>query len=165
MKIDLRDLREQKITLTEEVNIENFPVGIHYSLKKVHPFLLEVTLTDELETVGVHLGATVKVTLECAYTLIHFESELVLDEYFCLTSIAENGEEELDDCYYEQGPIVDLTPYILILIVSNIPLKVVAPGAKRPENVLSEEDYANGSGNRPFARDDELDALYDELDD
>lgn len=165
MIIDLRDVRDGEVTVNEALEIKTFPRDAHYSLKAIKKFTLSATLVPEHDTVGVYLKAEVPVTLECAYTLEHFESTVTLDEYMCFTTEQSDEEEELDDCYYEKGPLVDLTPYVFILLLSNIPLKVVAPGAKLPDDVLTEEEYMNGSGNRPFARDSALDDLYDELDD
>lgn len=165
MIINLHDVRDGEVTVTEVMEIKSFPSEAHYSLKAIKPFTLTATLTPELDTVGVYLKAEVPVTLECAYTLALFESTVTLDEYLCFTMIKQDDEEELDDCYYEQGPTVNLTPYVFILLLSLIPLKVIAPGAKLPDDVLTEEEHLNGRANRPFARAADLDALYDELDD
>ncbi|HZJ89525.1 MAG TPA: hypothetical protein VFD05_02420 [Bacilli bacterium] len=165
MIIDLRDVRDGEVTLTETLTIKTFPKEAHYSLKAIEKFTLAATLVPEHDSVGVYLKAEVPVMLECAYTLKHFKSTVTLDEYICFTTTANDEEEELDDCYYEKGPHVDLTAYVFILLLSAIPLKVVAPGAKLPDDVLTEEEHSKSGTNRPFAGDPKLDALYDELDD
>ncbi len=167
MQIDIRETRFGEVILTETVSIKDFPRDANYSLVKIHDFELDVTFFEQDYEIHVYLNAIVPVTLECAYTLKHFRSVVELDEQICFSDEVDEASADLDDCYYERGPLIDLKPYLSILISSLIPLKVIAPGARLPESndVLSEEDYLKTKGHRPFADDEALKKLAEELDD
>lgn len=167
MIIDIRETRYGEVILSETVRIKNFPKDAHYSLVEIQDFELDVSYNDFNDETHVSLNAVVPVTLECAYTLKHFRSVVEINETICFSDEVSESNAELDDCYYEKGPFIDLTPYLFILIISLIPLKVIAPGARLPESevVLSEEEYLKTKGHRPLADDEALRKLAEEIDD
>ena len=60
--------------------------------------------------------------------------------------------------------IFDIDPYVLSLVVSEIPAKIVKKGAKLPEDgsgyrVLSEEEYNKEQENKKDSRWDALDKI------
>lgn len=137
--------REQHVHEVVDLSGENF--SANYSLKGIAPFTLDVTFNTYDEEVEVSVYAKVRVTLECAYTLELFEDQIELDEELIFNFVNPNIEAESDDAFYEKGPDIVLDHYIYALILSYIPLKVIKPGAKRPESgagysVLTEEEYA-----------------------
>ena len=77
----------------------------------------------------------------CSYTLedvpLHFDIK---------SSLTFTYEEEDEEAIHIDNPIFDLDPYILDLIVAEMPIKVVKKGAKLPNSgegyrVLSEDEY------------------------
>jgi uncharacterized metal-binding protein YceD (DUF177 family) len=129
------------------IDLSQADFSANYSLKGIKPFELTVAFDTFTEVVETHLSATVVVTLECAYTLEHFEQEIILDEELCFNFTDPEVELESDDCFYEKGPDIELDHYAFALILSYIPLKVVKPGATLPTSgtdydVLTEEEFS-----------------------
>lgn len=128
------------------IDLSQADLSANYSLKGIQPFELAVEFDTFTEVVEAHLKATIIVTLECAYTLDHFEQEIVLDEDLCFNFTNPEIELESDDCFYEKGPDIELDHYVFALILSYIPLKVIKPGATLPTSgnhyeVLTEEEF------------------------
>ena len=96
----------------------------------------------------------------CAYTLEDVPLDLNIKE-----NIEISDEVEDDDViFYEKNPIFDIDPYILSLIVSNVPTKLVKEGAKLPESgegyrVISEDEYRKEQQNKKDSRWDILDTI------
>lgn len=152
-------------TLSEVVDLSAEDYSANYSLKGIKPFTLTVDYDTFTEVVEARFKAKVILTLECAYTLEHFEQELELDEELCFNFVNPDIESESDDCFYEKGPYIELDHYVFALILSYIPLKVVKPGAKRPQSgegyeVLAEDEYAQ----KRQTIGDEYSDLFDALD-
>lgn len=117
----------------------------------------EATEYEELLRVEVHVKT--KVIAVCAYTLDDVELELDINEEL---SFSDQKDDEYS--YYEDGAIIDLDEYILSLIISYIPPKVIKKGAKPPKGgdgyrVLSEDDLAKERANKVDPRWSALDDL------
>ncbi len=166
MQIKITDGLRGRVVEEEELDLSAIDYTANYSLKGIKPFPLQVFFETFDEEVEVELKAKVTLVLECAYTLDHFEHEIVLDEVLVFNYKDPNIEVENDDIFYEKGPFIELDHYIYGLILSYIPLKVIKPGAKRPESgdnyaVLSDEEYSSKKLNIG----DDFGDLLDELDD
>lgn len=165
MKLKIADGIKLHQTLIQEIDLSDIELKSNYSLKGIKPFTVTVdfdTFTDVVET---HIQGKVQVILECAYTLEHFEYEIVMDDELCFNFVNPNIEAECDDCFYEAGPEIDLDPYLYAIILSYIPLKVIKPGANLPKSgqgyaILTEEEYAT----KHPTLNDEFGDLFDELD-
>ncbi|MFA5485907.1 MAG: YceD family protein [Bacilli bacterium] len=152
-------------SVSETVDLSHKDFSANYSLYGIKPFLLTVNYDTFTEIVEATFKATVTVILECAYTLEHFEQEVLLDDTLCFNFVNPDIELESDDCFYEKGPYINVDPYVYALILSYIPLKAIKPGAKRPESgegysVLSEDEY---NAKRQTIG-DEFGDIFDQLD-
>ena len=148
MKIRIANGVQLHQTVTGIIDLSREDYSANYSLKGIKPFELTVEFDTYTEVVEAHLTGTVTLTLECAYTLDHFEQDFEIDEDLCFNFKNPEIELESDDCFYEKGPDIELDPYVFGLILSYIPLKVIKPGATLPKGsegyeILSEEEYAS----------------------
>lgn len=166
MQIKITDGLRGRIVVEGIVDLSNDDFSANYSLKGIPPFNLEAYFETFEEEVEIELKGKVVLVLECAYTLEHFNHELELDEVLVFNYKNPKIESENADIFYEKGPFIDLDPYLYALILSYIPLKVVKPGAKRPESganyqVLSEEEYSQTK----TSLGDDFGDILDEIDD
>lgn len=166
MEIKISDGLHGRVLVEGIVDLSEADLSANYSLKGIKPFTLQAYFETFEEEVEVELKAQVVLVLECAYTLEHFEHIIDLDEVLVFNYKNPNIEADSDDIFYEKGPFIDLDPYLYALILSYIPLKVIKPGAQRPERganyqVLSEEEYAKTKKNLG----DDFGDLLDEIDD
>lgn len=100
-----------------------------------------ITATD-FETI-LHIDLKIEATVigVCSYSLEDVELKLNINDSIDIT----DDEEDVDN-YFEKDVIIDLDPYILGILLANIPVKIVKKGAKLPQNgsgyrVINEEDY------------------------
>lgn len=119
--------------------------GIH-SLIRMSTVHAKVELTEDNGIVHALFSIKADLVLECAYTLeevdykVDFEEELD----FCFVEDEYSGEDE--NLIYIEGNTLDLDLYVLGLIVTEIPMKVVKKGAKLPKGgkgyeVITEDEY------------------------
>ena len=116
------------------------------------------------KVIGISVDLKVKVTLECSYSLQPFDQDMEINEEVYIGDSLEDDEESI---IIEKDEI-DIETILLALITSNLPLKPIMPGAKRPQSgdgyrVIDEEQLAKDrsiSGDLRFAKLDEI-----ELDD
>ena len=129
---------EEEITFSEE-EVKRIPTLLALPQAEV-----EVDLSKEEDFVHVVFHIKAHLVLECAYTLepvdypIDFEDELDF--------MYAQADDEDEGMIYVGQDEVDLDPFILGLIVTEIPLRVIKPGAKLPTggkgyDIKSEEDY------------------------
>ncbi len=108
---------------------------------KVHVHA-ELTLEGEIAHIEFHIQT--KLYLECAYTLekVDYPLDFIEELDFSSSDLYENDE----NIVFVKGDVIDLHPYILGLIITEIPMKVVKKGAKLPKGgkgyeVITEEEY------------------------
>ena len=128
-------------------------------IRRIDKCLVIATAVDygELLTVSLKINATVIAV--CSYSLEDVELKLKISD-----DITFSDDEEDVDNYYEKGPIIDLDPYILGILLANVPVRVVKKGAKMPKNgdgfrVLSEDDYLQEQSTKKDSRWDKLDSV------
>ena len=83
-----------------------------------------------------------KVIGVCAYSLEDVPLDIKVHDNIEISDVVEDD----DVIFYEKNSVFDIDPYILSLIVTNVPQKIVKKGAKLPSGgkgyrVLSEEEY------------------------
>ena len=132
-----------------------------YHVRKINKVSYKVTgqIYDDLLILKVKYDADV--ISSCAYTLEDLPYKAKGRE------IVEISNEIQDDefIFYEENNIFDFEPYLISIIVSNVPTKLVKKGAKLPSagegyRVLSEEEYEKEQKeNKKPSPFDELDNL------
>ena len=124
---------------------------------------VKVTGTDYGDYLILNIKINSDVIGVCSYTLEDIPLKIKID-----TSLTFSFLEEDDDVIHIDNPIFELDPYILGLIVSEVPLTLVKKGAKLPSSgegyrVLSEDQYEEEQKNKVDSRWSALDNI--ELDD
>lgn len=145
-------------TFSEEVDFSSANFDPSH-IRKIPHCLVEVTAVDYGELLHVSLKINATVIAVCSYSLEDVEIKLKISD-----DITFSDDEEDVDNYYEKGPIIDLDPYILGILLANVPVRVVKKGAKKPENgegyrVLSEDDYLKEQSNKKDSVWDILDSV------
>lgn len=142
MKLNRVILEEGKEEVfEEEIDFSNFQFNETH-VRRIPACHAKIKATDYGETLRVVFQIRATVIAVCSYTLEDVPLELDFTDELEFTS------EDMDDdaMIYEPDHIIDMDPHILSLIFARIPIKVVKPGAKLPENgdgysVMTEEDY------------------------
>ena len=161
MKIDPRSLEFNKeYTFTENVDFSNFTFSKNNRIKCINSCnaVVKAILLDSFLELKVSLSG--EVTGICSYTNEEFPIKYKVKEQMTFS--------DSDDSDYESNlnEIIDLDPYFLSLIDSEIPISVVKPGNKMPKNgdgyrVLSEDDLLkernNSKSNSVWATLDDID--------
>lgn len=153
MKVFLSELSGIPYTIEGDINLASFGNGDNPSLHDISTchVLATFTLNDDIIDAEVEINALVH--LNCAYTLKVFPHKLNVLENLVFT-LKNNDDPELIPL---KGNVLDLDHYIFGIILTEIPLKVIAPGAKLPTGgegyrVLSESELKQEKeNNRPFA--------------
>ena len=128
-------------------------------IRKIENCEVEAKMVDYGEILHVSLTIEAKVIAVCSYSLEDVELNLKISD-----DITFSDDEEDVDNYYEKGPIIDLDPYILGIVLANVPVRVVKKGVKLPKSgsgyrVLSEDDYLHEQSEKKDSRWDVLDSV------
>lgn len=159
MKLNRQILPLNKtVTLEDDIDFSNYDFDPNYirGINNCH-VVLETTQYENL----LRIKASIKcvVTAVCAYTLEDVPLEISYQDELNFTD-----DESDDSCYYEPDNIFDIDDYILGLILSQVPPKVVKKGAKLPDNgngyrVMTEDALLKERENKTDSRWDALNDL------
>lgn len=146
MQFQFSKLRYQpKMDLKEDICFPKEKLQGITSLLDMSVVHAEVELLSRGELVHATFRIQTELTLECAYSLEPVPFPISMEEEldFAYGSEEENSDEQI---FYVEKDMVDLDDYILGLIITEIPMKVVKKGAKLPKNgqgyeVISEDEY------------------------
>ena len=142
MKLNRAILEEGKEEIFEEkIDFSNFPFNETH-VRRIPECLVKIKATDYGQTFRVLFHIKAQVIAVCSYTLEDVPLNIEFDDELEFTS--EDYQD--DNMIYEPDNLIDMDPHILSLIFARIPIKVVKPGAKLPENgqgysVMTEEEY------------------------
>lgn len=149
MKVNYQTLSRLHHIIEEEDIIYSLEQikGIH-SLIRI-PFVharVELSEDDGIVHAKFHIKADL--VLECAYTLEEVDYKVNFHDELDFCFIKDGYQEEDENLIYIEGSTLDLDNYILGLIITEIPMKVVKKGAKLPTNgkdyeVITEDEYYN----------------------
>ncbi len=156
MKINTSLALRQPLILEETLDFSSLDMRANVSLKGIDNLHVKTTtqLSGNLFKVDVILDC--ELTLECAYTLDLFKQDLHLDDTLFFST---SDEDEGEDVFFEKGPQIDFDPYVYGLILAEVPLRVIKPGATLPKGsdnivIQSEDEYYQERANRPTPFDD-----------
>lgn len=157
-------LNRQILPLNKPVNSED---DINYSSYDFDPNYIrgipechvELESTQYEDTLRVYAKVKAKVIAVCAYTMEDVELKINVEDELSFTDDPEDESQN-----YEPGNFIEMDDYILALILSKVPAKVVKKGAKLPENgngyrVLTEAELAKERETKTDSRWDALDNL------
>ena len=143
MRLDVLKLPYTKVAeLKEDITFDPEVFVCHSPLINVLSCHAELKAQRFEEFIYVTLSIKAKVTLQCSYTLKHFETEISgVDELHFAPS-----KDEDEDCIEYRGTSIEMDHYIFNLLSASVPLSPKAPNAKAPESgkgyrVLSEDEF------------------------
>lgn len=165
MKIRLSNITNEPLHLDEEFDLSHINTNDYPSLVAIDDIFASITISRDDDFIDVDIYLTGVITLECAYTLDHFEKEVEIEE---LITFTENQILESEDVFYLDTPSLEIEPLIYGLILSEVPIKAVKPGATLPKGgegyrIISEDDYYEeiiNKQNEPNERMAALDDLF-----
>lgn len=159
MKLNRQTLPMNKsVPFEDDIDYSSYEFDPNY-IRGIPECHVEIVATQYEDLLRVTFNIKAKVIAVCAYTL-----EDVILPIKTKDELNFTEDEEDDTCNYEPNQIIDLDDYVLALILSQVPPKVIKKGAKLPENgngyrVLSEEELAKERENKTDSRWDALDNL------
>ena len=131
-----------------------------YHIRKIGKTSYKVTgqIYDDLLVLQVIFSADV--ISSCAYTLEDVEYKAKGKENIEISNEIQDDEF----IFYEENNIFDFEPYLISLIVSSVPTKLIKKGAKLPNSgdgyrILSEEEYLDEQKNKKSSPFDVLDDI------
>lgn len=159
MKLNRLLFQNKDYVLEGDIDFSNLEFD-PYHIKKIGLTHVKITgsVYEDLLMLNFHIISDVIGV--CAYTLedvpLHFDFKDSLE--------ISNEIEDDEKIFFEKNMIFDIDPYVLSLLVSEIPAKIVKKGAKLPEDgkgyrVLSEEEYEKEQSNKTDSRWDALDNI------
>ena len=159
MKINRQLFQNKDYYLEGDIDFSNLEFD-PYHIRKIGLTHVKITgsIYEDLLMLKFHIIADVVGV--CAYTL----EDVPLHYDFTDSLEISNEIEDDDKIFYEKNPVFDIDPYVLSLLVSEIPAKIVKKGAKLPDDgngyrVLSEEEYNKEQENKKDTRWSKLDDI------
>ena len=151
-------------TFEEEVDFSTVELDPTH-IRKISHCLVKMTATDYEEILHISLEINALVIGVCSYSLEDVELKLKIND-----SLDFTDDEEDTDNYYEKDNLIDLDPYILGILLANVPVRIVKKGAKLPKDgagyrVMSEDDYLREQSGKKDSRWDKLDSVQISEDD
>ena len=155
MKINRFLFQNKDYSLEDDIDFSNAYLDPSH-IRKIESTHVKVSGVDYEDYLILNLDITTSVVGVCSYSLedvhlnLHFKADLSF-----------TYDEEDEDNNVIDGPIFDLDPYVLDLIIAEVPLKLVKKGAKLPSSgegyrVLSEDEYNKEQENKADSRWDKL---------
>jgi uncharacterized metal-binding protein YceD (DUF177 family) len=95
---------------------------------------INILLVDEILTIS--FTGNIIATLECSYSLSHFDKKLPIDETFEIS--LDDNDTEMDHLLDKKSNDINLDEYLLAAIKTAIPMVVVKPGTSLPKG---DKDY------------------------
>ena len=140
MKISRFDFQKKDFKLEEDLDFskETFDPTHIRGIKNTH---VVVTGADYDDYLILNIKIKSDVIGVCSYTLEDVDYKVDIS-----TSLTFTYNEDEEDTIHIDTPIFDLDPFVLGLIVADVPLTLVKKGAKLPESgsdyrVISEDEY------------------------
>lgn len=154
-KVYLTDGKQYKLEDTIDFSSSNFDVS---HIKAITDCNVELTAISYEDIIHVDLHIKCKVIGVSSYSLKEVPLNLDFNDSL---DFSETDDGELN---FEPGVSIDLDPYVLALILSNVPIRIVGKGEKLPENgtaysVMTEEQFYEQKKNKKDSRWDALDKL------
>ena len=128
-------------------------------IKKIENCHVKIEAIDYESILHISLEIKSKVIGVCSYTLEDVELNINTKD-----SLDFSDDENDEEMYHETGNIIDLDPYILGILLANVPVRIIKKGAKLPKDghgyrVLSEDDYLKEQSEKKDSRWDKLDSV------
>ena len=124
-----------------------------YHIRKINTAHFKMTGQNYEDLLILDVNIEAEVIGVCAYSLEDVPLNLKIHDSIEFSDTVEDDET----IFFEPNVVFDIDPYILSIIVANVPNKIVKKGAKLPSDgegyrVLSEEEYAKEQENKVDSR-------------
>ena len=166
MEIKRAELKEnQTYTFTEDVDLSMYHPN-EYFIREIKDCHVAIKATQYETSLDISINIKAHLILPCAYTLEDVPYVVKGQETFLFVDDEEEADNE--NSFYDDKPVLDLTPFIYSVLIALTPTKVIKPGAKLPSStsdydVISEEEYLARKENQTDPRWDVLDNIeFDE---
>lgn len=128
-------------TFNEDVDFSQLSLDENH-VKKIEKCQVQVNATEYEDVLLCEISGEAKVIASCSYTLEDVPLTVRFHEKFYFS----DEDDGSDNCYFEPNVNIDLDPYILALILAEVPHNIVKKGASLPKSgegyrVISEEEY------------------------
>ena len=160
MKINRFLFNNKDYVLEGEIDFSNVEFD-PYHIRKISSCYIKVTgeNIDDLLLLSIEIKA--EVVGVCSYTLEDVPLSLHFKDHLEITNEKENED---DNTFYEKNNIFVFDPYVLSLVISEVPLTIVKEGAELPTSgdgyrVISEDEYDEENKNKKDPRWDALDKI------
>lgn len=145
-------------TFEEAIDFSNVQFDPNH-IKTINECIVKATATDYESILRIVLNIKATVIGVCSYSLEDVELKLNIRDELDFTD-----DETDDNCYYEKGNLINLDEYVLGIVLSNVPVRIIKKGAKMPKDgndyrVISEETYNQEKENSHDSRWDILDSV------
>ena len=150
-------------TFSEDIDFSS-QVFDENHVKRISKCKVSVDATEYGDVLRLKINGEAEVVASCSYTLEDVPMKIKFHDDFYFSSEEDSSEE----CYFEPNVNIDLDPYILALVLAEVPHNITKSGAKLPESgngyrVISEEQYLEEKKNKKNSAFDILDSIeFDE---
>lgn len=134
--IQLQKLRDKGLEINETVELENELKRIDSQIREASPTKVTGKADMSSNRVTFHLTVEGTLTLPCSRTLkdVHYPYHIESKETFLLQSNGYDSLDDSDEVHRLEGDVLNLTPVLLEMIISEIPIQVYAEDAKNEDD-------------------------------
>lgn len=158
MKLNRLLFENQNYVLEGDIDFSSLTLSSN--IKKINTASVKITGQIFEDLLMLKVNIITSVIGVCAYTLEDVEIPLNINE----TIEISNEIQDDEDIFYESNNIFEIDQYILSIIISEVPSKIIKKGAKLPKNgdgyrILTEDEYEKEKETKKDSRWDKLDNL------
>lgn len=151
---------DKEYHLEEDVNFSNTDFSKIFNLKGINSCHVNLTINNYEDMLVLSFKIDANLTLVSSYSLEEFKQDFHFKD---VLDFSYNEEDE-EYSFVIKDSVVDLDPFILDIIVTNLPSKIIKKGEKLPESgdcfkVMTEEEYLKEKEEKKDSRWDALDKL------
>ena len=157
MKISRFNFQNNVLDIEDDIDFSNAELDQSH-IRKIGSCHVKVHGQEYEDLIVLEIKIEAEVVGVCSYSLEDVPLKLKFKDTLHFSNEIEDDEETI----FEDKPIFDLDPYILELIITEVPMKIVKKGAKLPDSgngyrVLSEEEYLKEKEEKKDSRWSKLD--------
>lgn len=159
MKINRLFFKNKDYVIEDDIDFSNVEFD-PYHIRKISSCHVKITgsVIDDLLMLDLNIKS--EVIGVCSYTLQDVPLNVSVNEHIEISNEVSDDE----DIYYEKENIFSIDPYVLSIIVSEVPLVIIKEGATLPNDgdgyrILDEDEYLEEQKNKKDERWSKLDDI------
>ena len=159
MKINRFNFQNNHLEIEDDIDFSSYQLDPNH-IRKIERAHVKVKADEYEDIIVANFEIDADVIGVCSYSL----KDVPLHLHFRDSLEFSNEISDDEDIIYEDKPIFSIDDYVLELIIGEVPLKLVAKGAKLPESgedyrVISEEEYQKEKESKTDPRWSKLDDI------